>query len=321
MTELIYTPAIKLHLQKIEEPINPFTGNIATEAGQFFEPIIIDWLRYFDLDNPDQYLMFQNIKAKQRINKVISPKVYITNSKFPWLFISPDAWNYKDKKGLKRYVETKHTTSMECRRFPDKISPAFYAQVQMGLMMTGLEYADLCLLIDGKWFEVVTVEPNKEWFDLIADTSYKAWRNVLEARKIKLEYGIPAYFSVNPDTLTERQKEGALLLAELEPPMAGTEGELEFVKEMVIPQVEETIKQGTEEGLKLCIEYLKLDEQAKGFEAKKKELYAKILLELGSDSNTYVFEEKNIFTYKPDKKGTCRLLVSQEIKNLYGDKF
>lgn len=321
LAELVYTPPIKLFLSKIGDPIQEFTGNVESESGHFFEPIILEWLKHYDLDHPDQYLMFQNLKAKNRVNKVIQPKTFCVNTKYPWLFYSTDAWHWKNKTGGKRIAECKNTTSFEAKRYQNGISPSFYCQIMQGLLITEVEAADLCVLIDGRWFSVVTIEPDKTWFDLILDTSHEMWKNIIKARAIKIEYDLPAYFGINPDTLTERQKEGAMLLSELEPPMAGTEGELEFVKEMVIPQVEETIKQGSEEGLKLCIEYLKLDEKEKEFSSKKKELYAKILLELGSDCNVYIWDEKPVFTYKPDKRGTCRLLVSQEIKNLYGDKF
>lgn len=318
MGDLIYTPPLKLHLQKIGEThIQEFTGNITTESGHFFEPIILNWFRFFDIDEPDQYKMFQNIKANNRINKVISPKVYIKNEKYPWLFVSPDAWAWKYKKGPKRYVETKHTSSMETKRHPNKISPAFYAQVQLGLMLTELEVADLCLLIDGRWFEVVSIEPSKEWFDLILDTSHKAWRNIIQARIIKLEYGIPSYFGMNPDMFTQKQLDGIALLSELEPPLSGTDSEFEFIKEMVVPEVEEVIAEGSEDTLKLCLDFLSLDEKVKETTKEKQTLYSKMLLALGAGHNVCRYGDQKLFTYKMDKRGVAKLLVNDKIKEAY----
>lgn len=320
MADLVYTPALKMHLLKIGEPIQEFTGNITTESGHFFEPIILNWLKFFDLEQPDQMAMFQNIKANNRINKVISPKVYIKNEKYPWLFVSPDAWAWKYKKGPKRYVETKHTSSMETKRHPNKISPAFYAQVQMGLMLTELEVADLCLLIDGRWFEVVSIEPSKEWFDLIEETSHQAWRNVIQARIIKLEYGIPSYFGMNPDMFTQKQLDGIALLSELEPPLSGTDSEFEFIKEMVVPEVEEIITEGTEETFKTCLKYLNLDEKIKSAEQDKKKLYSELLLALGTGHNVCRYQDQKLFTYKMDKRGIAKLLINQNLEALVNCK-
>lgn len=320
LSDLVYTPAIKMHLSKIGENLQEFTGNIESESGHFFEPIILEWLKHYDLDHPDQYLMFQNIKNKNRINKVIQPKTFTVNSKYPWLFYSTDAWHWKNKIGNKRISESKHTTSMEARRYPNSISPAFYCQVMQGLLVTEVEAADLCVLIDGRWFSVVTVEPNREWFDLILDTSHAMWKNIIKARLIKLEYGIPNYFGVNPDHFTEKQKEGIMLLSELEPDLSGGDTELEFIKEMVIPPVEDSIRIGTEEAMRDCLEYLSHDDQEKASKKKKEELYAKLLLHLGNGYNCLTYDGQTILTYKPDKKGTCRLLIDKSVKQAYSEK-
>lgn len=321
LADLVYTPAIKLHLLKCGEPIQDFTGNVESESGHYFEPIILNFYRYYDLDNPDQLQMFRNIKANVRINEVWEPKVYVTNDKYPWLFYSPDGFGKKNGIGMDRLLESKHTTSMEARRYANKVSPSFYCQVMQGLMLTELDHADLLIFIDGKWFETITVEPDKKWFELIADTSHDSWLKVLKARKIKLEYDLPCYFGVNPDSFTEKQKEGVMRLSELEPDMSGTEVELEFVKELIIPSVEESIRQGTEETLKLCLQYLALDDQVKATEKEKKAVYAQLLLHLGADSNTCVFEDQKLFTYKPDKNGSCKLLLNKDIKMMYSDKY
>lgn len=320
LADLTYTPAIKLHLLKCGEPIQDFTGNVESESGHFFEPIILDFYRHYDLENPDCLQMYRNIQANVKINEVLAPKVYITNEKWPWLFYSPDGFGRMNMSGPLRLLESKHTTSMEARRYNLKVSPSFYAQVQMGLMLTELDHADLLIFIDGKWFEPVTVEPDKDWFELIQETSYQAWRNVLEARKIKLQYNIPAYFAVNPDHFTEEQKEGVKMLSALEPDLSGTEAELDFVKELVVPVVEENITEGTEETLKLCIEYLSFDDSLKDLKKKKDEVYEKLLLSVAGGFNTCTFAGQQLFTYKPDKNKTCRLLINKDIKKAYSNQ-
>lgn len=320
ISNLVYTPPIKLHCLKLDEPIQPFTGNVESMSGIFFEKIILHtYYKNYDLDNPDQKLMFENIfNKKPAINKVIQPGVIMTNTKYPWLFYSPDSWLFKDKVGPKRLGECKNTTSFETKRYPNKISPSFYCQVQQGLMITELEKADLCLLIDGRWFEIVTVEPDQKWFDLIQEVSYQAWRNILEARKIKLEYEIPAYYGLPLDYFTEKQKQGVQRLMELEPELTGTEHEYEFIRDMVKAEEEEIEMKGTDEQMKLCIEYLKINGEAKEVEAKKRAVSERLLLTLGG-SNLVRFDDQSFFSFKKDSRGSKRLYISPKIEQLYGD--
>jgi hypothetical protein len=319
LADLVYTPALKMHLLKIGEPIQDFTGNVESESGHYFEPIILNMYRHYDMENPDCLQMYRNIPSGLQVNSVETPKVYVQNEKWPWLYYSPDGFGKLNMVGPDRLLECKHTTSMEARRYKHKVSPSFYCQVQQGLMLTELDHADLLIFIDGKWFEPITIEPDKQWFDIITDTSYQAWRNVLEARKIKIEYGIQAYFGMNPDFFTEKQKEGIMKLSELEPDMSGTDAELSFVKELVIPSVEEVVKEGTEETLKLCLKYLSLGDQVKATEKEQQAIYEQLLLHIGAGSNVCNFDGQKLFTYKADKRGTCRLLVNNELKLMYSD--
>src|SRR5687768_11314697 len=92
LADLVYTPALKLHLLKIGEPIQQFTGNVESESGHYFEPIIKNFYRFYDMTNPDQMNMFRNIKANTPVNEVAEPMVYVTNEKYPWLYYSPDGF-------------------------------------------------------------------------------------------------------------------------------------------------------------------------------------------------------------------------------------
>lgn len=109
-------------------------------------------------------------------------------------------------------------------------------------------------------------------------------------------------------------------LSELEPDLSGTEAELEFVKEIVIPSVDEVIKEGTEETLKLCLEFLKLDDKIKGTTKDKQAIYEKLLLHLGAGSNVCMYDDQQLFTYKSDKRGVCKLLVNHDLKMIYSDQ-
>lgn len=312
IAELTYTPPLKYFLQMIGENITQFTGNIASESGHFFEGVIIKWYRHYDLDNPDQMQMFANIKANKRINKVICPKVFVVNSKYPNLFYSPDAHAWKAYVGPKRLVECKNTTSMEARRYENHVSPLFWLQVQMGLMVTELPCADLNILLDGRWLEVITIEPNHDAWDLIQTSAEDFWKKVLAARRIKEEYGISNYFGISPDYFSEKQLEGIELISQLEPDLTGTDVEMSMLKDMIRPSEEDNAMMGTEQQRSWCEQYVKIGENIGGMESNKKILYGELIRSL-EGSNKADFNDGSFFSYKTNVKGARVLHVSPKV--------
>lgn len=298
----------------IGEPVQLFTGNVASESGHYFEPIIMDWLRYWNLKEPNQVEMFRRIANKERLHKVIRPKVFIENSKYPWLFYSPDAFVWVDRGDIKALAESKNTTSMEANRYVNRVSPSFYVQVQQGLMLTELPVAYLCILIDGRWLEVVPIEPHLETQQLILESSTVFWEKVKKARQLKIEYELPAYFGINPDTLTDRQKEGVELISSLEPDMIGTDAELDFIKEMIKPSEDDNPMPGTEEQLLLCQYYNEIGDKKDLIEIERKKTQIALIESLqGHNKATFDDNGKVFFSYKEDARGSRRIYVSPKL--------
>ena len=228
------------------------------------------------------------------------------------MFYSPDSWvwpNFGKEKGLS---ECKNTTSMEANRYAAKCSPSFYLQVQQGLMITELPFALLNILIDGRWLEVIKIEPHQPTWDLIIEASTEMWERIQKAREIKKQYELPSYFGINPDLLTEEQCTAAEMLSELEPDITGTESELDFIKEMIKPSEADNEMQGTEEQRMWCEEYLGLGDEKDLLEIERKKRYI-YLIESLQGTNKAVFEDKTFFSYKLDAKGSRRLYVSPKI--------
>lgn len=316
IAELTYTSPIKFFLSKIGEPIQEFLGNVESESGIYFEKIIQQWYKHYDIDNSAdlrlaQMAMFDNIKKGNRINKLVSPGVFFVNEKYPWLFYSPDGIATRPN-GIKVLQETKNTTSMTARRFTNNVDPAYYLQVQQGLLITELECADLCILIDGRWFSVVTIEPNKEIHDLILEASHEMWQKVLTARKIKEEYELPAYLGINPEKLTPRQIEGVQILTDMEPDITGTDEELQLFKEMIVPSEEDNPMEGTPAQLAMCEKYNALKDDKDQVEIKRKELYIELIRSL-EGRNKAIFNDNTYFSYKADKNGNRSIYVSPKI--------
>lgn len=314
IADLTYTPPIKYFLAKVGEKVQEFTGNVASNSGIYFEPILLQWYKAMDLDDPDQLKMFENLKNNIRINRAWQPKEYVVNEKYPWLFCSPDAYAKKNGVGKTRLVENKWTTSMAANRYSKiGVDPAFFAQVQQGLLVTELECADLNVTIDGRYFQPITIEPHKEVQEKILETSHDMWKRVIKARMLKIEYDLPVYYALNPDSLTEKQKEGVELISQLEPELIGTDDELEFVREMVKPVEEDVEMIGTEEQLELCLKYHNINDSIAALKKESNLTKAELILQL-SGFNKAVFNDGNSFySYKNDVNGIARLYVNKKM--------
>lgn len=317
LSELVWTPPIKLFYEKIGEPVQPFTGNTVTEEGHFQEPAIIERFKYYDLANPDAYQMHQNRKNKIVRNQVRNHNGVFQNPKWDFLFYSPDSLYLREGKraGL---LESKLSTSNEAKRYTNRISPAFFLQVMMGLMVTELPVGYICLLVDGQWFEVIPVEPDKEVFEWIETVSARFWINVIKARQIKLEYEIDYYMGRNPDTLTSRQQDGVLLLQDLEPSLIGSAREVEFIKSMIEPKTEELVREGTQDEWVAIGKYIRAGNKEKELAAEKQLAYTEVLRDLGGYNKIDFGKENGFYSYKADKNGKASIYINPKLKEVIG---
>jgi hypothetical protein len=317
LSELVYMTPIQLHLLKLGEPVQKFMGNESSCEGQFQEPHIIERFKYYDLESPNQMSIYSNMEAGNKINGVYQPGDILQNPKYPWLFYSLDAFMTDSitSKKPKALIEAKLTTSMESNRYENSVNPAHWLQLQTGLMITGFPIGYLITMVDGKWFKVLPVEPDKQIHEWIEHITVKFWTNVVKAKIIKVEYELSAYYNVNPDTLTERQREGVQLLSDLEPSLIGSEHEIDFIKSMIIPQAEEFPREGTQEELDAVRSYLLAGEQVNEFDRKKKIHYAQMISTLnGSNVINFNDGKDGYYSFKANKNGKPALYVSPKLK-------
>jgi hypothetical protein len=135
--------------------------------------------------------------------------------------------------------------------------------------------------------------------------------SVIKARMLKIEYGIPTYFNVNPDLLTEKQREGVARITELEPALTGNNSEIEFLKEMIVPTPEFSSMPGTQEQFELCIKYQEIQAEKQSFEGRKNNIQFELIKSLGGFHEAKFDDGAHgYFSYKPDKNGKCSIKVS-----------
>jgi len=326
-----YTDPIKIHLNKIGEPIPTFDGNRFTEFGHEMEPKIASWYQYYDHDTADVHKMLVNHRAKKhKQNTVRSVNAYILNSKYPQLFASIDRRILRNKQSAdplrvkgRGILEAKNTTSMEKKTYSLGINPSFFLQTQSYLMMTGWEYADIAIYYDGNNFEVVTLEPDQEVFDYIDYHTSKFWINVEKCRAIKKDYNIDYYFGRPDFDFTEKQKEGVAMLQALEPEITGTDNELAVIKSLVIPGEPETVAEGDDQLWAALVTRDRLKKEQKAYDNQITALDCKIILQMAGIEKVYWGSEEKMemgwVSYKKDKLNRLSLRTKDKMFEVIKD--
>ena len=329
LAEFIYTDPIQIHLLKIGESVTRFSGNINSNSGHFMEPHIIEMYRYWDNDNPDQMVMYENMRKGRKMNNIRRSSFFMTNDKYEWLFFSPDALEYRDSDIIGEkiimkpvgIIECKNTTSAESNRYPNRVSPSFIAQVCHGLMISELEYAKILIYVDGYKLDVITLYADDPMVKAIQkniiECSLQSWRRVLECRKIKLEHGIDFYYQYNVDIMTAKQQEGASMLQAMEPYLTGSEKEWEWIRENVYHTSEVTKMEVTNEQWQLLMDRKPAKDEVKRLEQQARKIDEQLIHSLKGahlaviDKDT--LEEKTAFSYKKDRNDEASIYVNPKI--------
>lgn len=315
-----YGTSLELYLEYIGEKPS-FDGNLATKFGHFHEPHIRYLYQFWDFitNNPEKCM--DNEKAQKYMRKVKKWEAYCKNLSLP-VFTSLDGEVTEEYQlGYKALLECKNTTKMLQRRYSLGYSPGYHAQVQNNLMNTGFPVAHIAMQLDGNDFNVVEVEPEKDWFELIAEKSHNLFARIKEARKIKKEYGIESYYNHTLEWFDdERQREGIMLLQQLEPEIDLSVADLSFVKEIVIPQEDAVSMQCTLEQALWLQEYVRLDDEIKSnTEYRDKNLKMNIIKSMGSEHNAIELNGE-LCTYKTTKSGSQRFYPSEKLKDILRDE-
>lgn len=152
-----YTSALEVFYSKTEDGPER-EPNEAMEIGRFFETPIIDyWL--------DQY---------PPSDQVDDSLVMIQSNTFPFLIHSPDALLYDKSGEYTAGVEVKMGRS-ETNWSDGQIPEFYYAQVQHGLLCSGLDRWIVIALVAGQKLIVREIEPDEEMMGRIALESERFW--------------------------------------------------------------------------------------------------------------------------------------------------
>lgn len=206
-----------------------------------------------------EVLMFNaKNKAPMRYARQIKDKM-LYDPRFPHLKINLDGFiqNTRFEKSPRGVLEIKSGLGRVWNEYLAGI-PVFYVlQVQTYLLVTGLKYAEVAVLLDGRYFKVFPIEASKPIQDKILEDTTEFWKLVEEGRLIW-----------NDPELSESEK--IQYLSEIEPPVNGTAAVDKYLKERFRSDYKAGSIQATQETMEIGNQYLAAAEVVKAADEGKK---------------------------------------------------
>jgi predicted phage-related endonuclease len=316
LAEVSWTPPLKYYLEMIGEPVQPFMGNVSSNMGQLLEPMVRNMYRYYDRSIPPepdneipQMVMFENMRNKNRINRIIGRPNYCLNTKYPYMSGSPDGFIYeKDQRGI---MEIKCMTSMEMNRYANRVNPGHMLQCQHNMLCSGAPFCDLVRFIDGKWLDVIRFKKDTDIQQFIIQCAADFWNKVSQARKVKHDNDIIAYYDMNPDMFTEKQQKAVGELQAMEPDFIGTDVELKWLKEYIKPAQDETEREAMGQEYHLLEEYAGHKKKIKAIEKDVNKVQAELITFMKGYQQ--INTDYGHYTYKPTKAGYNKFYVQPKL--------
>lgn len=150
-----YKSIIELYFEKIgAKPVFDF-DNDAMFWGRELEEQIADKWQYYDGSTEG---MIANFAEKKIIRKCRRVNAYMQNKNFPWLFVSLDRVINKQKTGQEVLnegpLECKTISGYVAKMWEGGIPPMYVAQLQGQIAVGEMEYGEMAVLKDGRWFEL-----------------------------------------------------------------------------------------------------------------------------------------------------------------------
>lgn len=162
--------------------------------GGEIEPIIVKLARYWD---GTQHGWVDNYYDNRVIRDIQSVDTYIVNDRYPHLFFSLDAYIPAGEMRLDTVegeltgeclwvdhpMELKNISGYNSRKWVGGVPIMNFVQLQSQMIGVGVDYGELCQLIDNSGFQILPFTRNEEWSQKIIEETTAFWDSVLLGRK------------------------------------------------------------------------------------------------------------------------------------------
>ena len=254
-----YDTWLRIFHEKIGTADQILEDNMKMFWGREHEDKIAEIWQYWD-DTPDGFIT--NKKNDRIIRRCRNVNGYITNPKYPWLFASVDrliniegGYNFITGEPLEHEapLECKTLSYWAARVWESGIPQYFLVQVQTYMLILEVDYAEIAILKDGNYFDVIYVRQDRAMAEKILEDTKSFWFDrIVPAKEAKIKRDLA---DLSGDTRMAEKYEG--IIQRLEPPPDDTEAYKEYMSKKFLKEREKI--QGSFELFEVC----KRDEMVK----------------------------------------------------------
>ena len=171
--------------------------NPALYWGRSLEANVAEAWEYWSWEN-DQWEKggyIENVDAGEKIRECTEIHYYMQSKEHEWLFGSPDRIIVDEEPGI---LEIKTISGFSSDQYEGGIPPSYIAQIQAYMLLMGYEYAEMCILKDGRDMSVVRFERNETIIESIIEHGNMFWDLVLQGREILQEGDAQDLVNIEP---------------------------------------------------------------------------------------------------------------------------
>ncbi|MDX1628289.1 MAG: YqaJ viral recombinase family protein, partial [Fulvivirga sp.] len=190
--------------------------NVHMFRGIAQEQIIIDsYFKYYDPNDESMETLMDNFFRDNVIREAYSLHSTVVNKKIKTLFANVDSLIAEDNLGI---LEIKSTYKTAADKYESGIPTQYIIQVQVYMMVLGLEYAEIFMLLDSTEVRCARIKANTVIQDQIIDMAKEFTTNVYECRQAIAN--------------CEDEAEAFKIAQNFEPDIQNDKAYLSFLKEM-----------------------------------------------------------------------------------------
>jgi predicted phage-related endonuclease len=281
-----YRSPVNVFYAALDLSLKKFKNNVILMMGKILENQIAElWESW--VPDEDQYV--KNVESGVKVKLCEERKFIIQNPDYPALFANVDRFImshpvYKKKEGI---LEIKTINSRQSDMYALGFPPKYVIQAQTYMMITGLEYAEIAFLKDGR-------ELNVRTFEADADT-HRVINEAANLHKDRVTAAVKAIFDYTHDVAQPETADLISIASQFEPPADATTALADFLSERHRLKALEVRMEGNEEHLDWAIRYkqacadIKTAEDEKQYAANQLKSYMlkynAAILELPGDNN------------------------------------
>lgn len=173
--------AMELYYQKIGMVPVRDHQNVPTFMGNQLEQLTSKLWNYWE---GSQASVMQNCDSGRIVRRCQKVKAYLRNPRYPWLFTSLDRLILPHGGRPEGNLELKTISRDEANKWQGGVPLGQIAQVNHQMLVTELEFTELAQLQDGRWFDVVPLEPSTIIMEEIVERTKIFWDKVVAGRKL-----------------------------------------------------------------------------------------------------------------------------------------